>query len=98
VPDIRTHHPELVRDLLEQAGFRCGVEPRVLEGRDPDWTCAVDGRDVSGDLYIHDAGSGGLQLTELLTWGGLAVLALVALLEAWAIVRLRRAAPPQPRR
>lgn len=92
MPDIRTQNPELVRDLLEQAGFRCGVEPRVLEGRDPAWTCAIDGDDLSGDLYIHDAGSGGLQLVELLPWLGLAVLAVVAVVETWAIVRLRRAA------
>ena len=89
MPDIRTHHPDVVRDLLEQGGFRCGVEPRILEGRDPAWTCVVDGEDVSGDIYIHDAGSGGVQLTELIAWGGLAVLAVVALLEAWMIVRLR---------
>jgi hypothetical protein len=98
VPDIRTHNPELVRDLLEQAGFRCGVQPRVLEGRDPAWTCAVDGRDMSGDLYIHDAGSTGLQLSEVLVWGGLALLAVVVVLEAWAILRLRRAPPAQPTR
>ena len=40
MPDIWTHHPEIVRDLLREAGFTCGVEPRILKGRDPDWTGA----------------------------------------------------------
>jgi hypothetical protein len=29
MPDIWTHHPEIVRDLLREAGFTCGVEPRM---------------------------------------------------------------------
>ena len=34
MPDIWTHHPEIVRDLLREAGFTWGAEPRILEGRD----------------------------------------------------------------
>ena len=26
-----------------------------LEGRDPDWTCIIDGDDIGGDIYIHRA-------------------------------------------
>ena len=43
MPDVWTNHPEIVRDLLKEAGFRCGVEGRFLKGRDPAWTCAFDG-------------------------------------------------------
>ncbi len=58
MPDIWTHHPEIVRDLLREAGFTCGVEPRILKGRDPDWTCIVDGKRIAGDIYIHQAEAG----------------------------------------
>jgi hypothetical protein len=43
LPDVWPDHPEIVRDLLREAGFSCGVEPRILQGRDPDWTCIIDG-------------------------------------------------------
>ena len=55
MPDVWTNHPEIVRDLLKEAGFRCGVEGRFLKGRDPTWTCAFDGKSMYGDLYIHHA-------------------------------------------
>ncbi len=55
MPDVWTNHPELVRDLLKEAGFRCGVEGRFLKGRDPAWTCAFDGKAMYGDFYIHHA-------------------------------------------
>ena len=55
MPDVWTNHPEIVRDLLKEAGFRCGVEGRFLKGRDPAWTCAFDGKAIYGDLYIHHA-------------------------------------------
>jgi hypothetical protein len=55
MPDVWTNHPEIVRDLLKEAGFRCGVEGRFLKGRDPAWTCAFDGKAMYGDLYIHHA-------------------------------------------
>ena len=55
MPDVWTNHPEIVRDLLKEAGFKCGVQGRFLKGRDPAWTCAFDGKAMSGDLYIHHA-------------------------------------------
>jgi hypothetical protein len=55
MPDVWTNHPDIVRDLLTEAGFRCGVEGRFLKGRDPAWTCAFDGKAMYGDLYIHHA-------------------------------------------
>jgi hypothetical protein len=93
LPDIHTAHPEIVRDLLGEAGFTCGVEPRILEGRDPDWTCIVDGRTISGDLYIHRDESQWVDLPATWPWVALAVLAVVVLCETLAIVRLRRTAP-----
>ena len=41
MPDVWTKHPEIVRSLLEEGGFTCGVAPRILKGRDPAWTCIV---------------------------------------------------------
>jgi hypothetical protein len=96
MPDTWTHHPEIVRDLLREAGFTCGVEPRILKGRDPDWTCVVDGRTVSGDIYIHQAETTLNAGMTTLVFGLLGVLLLVALVEAWMIIRLRRG-PAGPR-
>jgi hypothetical protein len=53
MPDVWTKHPEIVRDLLKDAGFTCGAEPRFLKPRDPAWTCVYDGPTMKGDLYIH---------------------------------------------
>lgn len=53
MPDVWTKHPDIVRDLLKEGGFKCGVAPRVLKDRDPAWTCIIDGKKLSGDLYIH---------------------------------------------
>lgn len=94
MPDITTPHPEIVRSLLEAGGFHCGVEPRILQGRDPDWTCIIDGQTISGDIYIHQQGSSGASLTDYLIWGAIAVLAVIVLVEAWIILRQRRANRP----
>ena len=96
MPDIWSHHPEIVRDLLREAGFTCGVEPRILKGRDPDWTCIVDGKRIVGDIYIHRADTTLSAGMTALVFGLLGVLLLVALTEAWVIIRLRRG-PPGPR-
>jgi hypothetical protein len=53
MPDVWTKHPDVVRDLLKEAGFTCGVQGRFLPGRDPAWTCILDGTAMRGDLYIH---------------------------------------------
>ncbi len=53
MPDVWTKHPDIVRGLLKEAGFKCGVEGRFLKGRDPAWTCTFDGKTMYGDLYIH---------------------------------------------
>lgn len=55
MPDVWTKHPDIVRDLLKDAGFTCGVKGRFLQGRDPAWTCIYDGKTMKGDLYIHHA-------------------------------------------
>ena len=91
LPDIWTEHPEIVRDLLREAGFTCGVAPRVLPGRDPEWTCIIDGSNIAGDIYIHqlDTVPGeGTPAAWLLAVLGL--LLVVVLCQAWAIIRLRR--------
>ena len=98
MPDIWTKHPDIVRDLLKEAGFRCGVEGRFLKGRDPAWTCAFDGKTMYGDLYIHHADRLRSErplddaprphkaaLGDLGDWGipALALLAGVALARCW---------------
>ncbi len=94
LPDIWTEHPEIVRDLLREARFTCGVEPRVLRGRDPEWTCIIDGGDIAGDLYIHHVdtapGQGTVAGWALVVLG---ILLVVVLYQAWAIMKLRRSAP-----
>ncbi|MBI4489998.1 MAG: hypothetical protein HY694_12995 [Deltaproteobacteria bacterium] len=105
MPDIWTKHPDVVRDLLGEGGFRCGVEPRILKGRDPKWTCIVDGKRMWGDLYIHHAdeilkmpaqietprGLGMLGGWEFVVLG---VLLAIILGQTWAISKLKRKALP----
>jgi hypothetical protein len=38
------------------AGLTCGVEPRILKGRDPEWTCIVDGKRIAGDTSTFTRG------------------------------------------
>src|SRR3990170_3540105 len=95
LPDIWTEHPEIVRDLLREAGFSCGVEPRILEGRDPDWTCIIDGQRISGDIYIHQTDTVlGLSMStaEVALLGALTAVLLIALWQTWVIISLKRKA------
>lgn len=105
MPDIWTKHPEIVRDLLKEGGFKCGVEPRILKGRDADWTCIVDGKTMWGDLYIHHVDEivkMPAQIEKPQGWGvpggwefiGLGVLLVVIVVQAWTISRLKRQALP----
>ncbi len=101
MPDIWTKYPEIVRDLLKEGGFQCGVEPRILQGRDPKWTCIVDGKNMWGDLYIHPVseilkvppqaekpqGSSALGSWEFVLLG---VLVVIVAGQAWTIRRLKR--------
>jgi hypothetical protein len=94
LPDVWTEHPEIVRDLLREAGFSCGVEPRILKGRDPDWTCIIDGQRIGGDIYIHQADaiqgvSNGVVFALL---GMLVAALLVVLWQTWVIISLKRKA------
>ena len=53
MPDVWTTRPDHLRDFLQHLGVPCGVEPRVIKPRDPEWTCHVDGKNWIGDIYIH---------------------------------------------
>jgi len=93
LPDVWTEHPEIVRDLLREAGFTCGVEPRILKGRNPEWTCIIDGKRIGGDIYIHQANTIlGLRMGAVaLVLLGLLVAALVVVVwQVWVITRLKR--------
>jgi hypothetical protein len=93
LPDIWTEHPEIVRDLLREAGLTCGVEPRILKGRDPDWTCILDGKNIAGDIYIHQADTilgVGMAAVAFALLGVLLVVVIVLLGQAWVISRLKR--------
>jgi hypothetical protein len=83
MPDIWTKHPEIVRDLLKEAGFTCGTEPRFLKPRDPAWTCAYDGPRMKGDLYIHPA-------RDLRSEAGDWMAPVLLLAVAAVVTRLRR--------
>lgn len=95
LPDVWTHHPEIVRDLLQEGGFTCGVQPRILQGRDPDWTCIIDGKNIGGDIYVHQVEtilgvSMGAAVFALL--GVLVALVLIVLWQARVIIGSRRRA------
>lgn len=105
MPDIWTKHPEIVRDLLKEAGFKCGVEPRILKGRDPNWTCVVDGKSMWGDLYIHNVEeilktpaqekkTQGLGIFDSIDFIALAILLAVIFGQAWVIRKLKRQTTP----
>ena len=93
MPDVWTDHPEIVRYLLREAGFTCGAEPRILKGRDPDWTCIIDGKRIGGDIYIHQAETIlGLSMgtVALVLLGLLVAVVVVVLWQARVITRLKR--------
>ena len=95
MPDIWTEHPEIVRDLLREAGFTCGVEPRILEGRDPDWTCIIDGQSIGGDIYIHQANTVlgvSMGTVAFALFGALIAILLVVLWQTRVIIGLKRQA------
>lgn len=95
LPDVWSEYPEIVRDLLVEAGFTCGVEPRILKGRDPDWTCIIDGQRLGGDIYIHEANTIlGLSMGSLafVLFGALVAVLLLALWQARVIMSLKRQA------
>lgn len=52
MPDIWTKYPEIVRRILEEAGFKCGVEPRIL-ARNASETCQFVKENFLGEIYIH---------------------------------------------
>lgn len=107
MPDIWTKHPDIVRDLLKEAGFICGVEPRFLKGRDPAWTCTFDGKTIRGDLYIHHVDTLGSELRPNGTlpagiaspvggWGTSALaLTLVGILAARRLMQRRGRSRPR---
>ena len=96
LPDVWTEHPEIVRDLLREAGFSCGVEPRILKGRDPDWTCIIDGQRIGGDIYIHQATDTilGVSMGAVVfaLFGALIAVLLVVLWQTRVIISLKRKA------
>jgi hypothetical protein len=97
LPDVWTEHPEIVRELLREAGFTCGVEPRILKGRNPDWTCIIDGKRIGGDIYIHQADTIlGLSMgaVVLVLLGLLVAVVIVVLWQARVITRLKRSPRP----
>jgi len=89
MPDVWTEHREIVRSLLREAGFTCGSEPRILKGRDPEWTCIVDGNTISGDIYIHSADT-----TLGVGTTGLVAASIALLLAVVAACQTGRRAPP----
>ena len=95
MPDIWTERPDIVRDLLREAGFTCGVEPRILEGRDPDWTCIIDGQRMGGDIYIHQADTIlGVSMGTVVfaLFGALMAVLLVVVWQTRMIISLKREA------
>ena len=91
MPDIWTKHPEIVRDLLKEAGFKCGAEARFLKPRDPAWTCIYDGKTMKGDLYIHNVST---LRSDIGDW----TAPMLALAVAATVIRVRRRRRPESHR
>lgn len=60
MPDIWTKHPQIVREVLERAGFKCNVEPTILPTKEPgitrkrEWTCRFSWPGGYAEFYVHD--------------------------------------------
>lgn len=55
MPDIWTNYPEIVKEILKEAGFRCGVEPQILPRAASD-TCRFIKEGFLGEIYVHQLG------------------------------------------
>ena len=67
-----------------------------MKGRNPDWTCIIDGKRIGGDIYIHQADTilGVSMGAVVLVLLGLLVAAVVVVLwQARMITRLKRKPP-----
>ena len=53
MPDVWTTNREKLKNYLIESGSTCEVPGRVLEGRDPYWTCTYDSKGWIRDIYIH---------------------------------------------
>ena len=66
-----------------------------MKGRDPDWTCIIDGQRIGGDIYIHRADTIlGLSMGEAVfaLFGVLIAVLLVVLWQTRVIISLKRKA------
>jgi hypothetical protein len=53
MPDVWTTNPEKLKGYLIESGSICGIPGRVLQDRDPHWTCTYDSKGWLRDIYIH---------------------------------------------
>ena len=67
-----------------------------MKGRDPDWTCIIDGQRIGGDIYIHQAADTilGVSMGAVVfaLSGALLAVLLVVLWQTWVIISLKRKA------
>ncbi len=55
MPEIWTKHPDLVKRILEEAGFRCNIEEkRILVNCATERFCAFESSKIYGEICIHD--------------------------------------------
>jgi hypothetical protein len=54
MPDIYTPRPDIVKRVLEDAGFESRVEPTILKDRPAEITYRFRGKDYFAELYVHD--------------------------------------------
>lgn len=58
-PDIWTKHPDIILDVLQKAGFKCGVRSTILPEKEkgikrkPENTCRFEWEDGYAELYVH---------------------------------------------
>jgi hypothetical protein len=53
MPDVWTSSPQKLKNMLSHGGFKCGLEPKVVKDRNPNWTCGIDTQVWYGEIYIH---------------------------------------------
>ena len=100
MPDIYTPRPDLVKQVLKDAGFECQVQPTIIKDRPAENTFRFHGKGYYAELYVHDLGEvPGHALPRFPEAASLGVGIFIGAAVALVVLRrlLRRAAGGSPR-
>lgn len=96
MPDIYTPRPDIVKQVLRDAGLASPVQPTIIKERPAEISFRFDGKGYYAELYVHDlAAVPGRSPSGFPDPASLAVGILIGAVAAWAVTarRLRRARP-----